>query len=114
MRINHATTPKAKQDTAIGTWAWGGYLDEVEYGEEVILPEENSSETSSEASTAVVYAANGKPVRLRKAPDKAAVWLAWVPVGTEVQVLEHGEEWCRVKIEGKTGYIMTQFLKWSE
>ena len=33
------------------------------------------------------------------------------PVGTQVKVLEKGELWCKVEIEGKIGYVSTYMLK---
>lgn len=32
LRIIHATTPVAKVDTALGSWAWAAHLDAVDYG----------------------------------------------------------------------------------
>lgn len=109
LRIIHATTPKAKQDTAIGTWAWCGMLDDVDYGSITTMPV-NNTETGLEAS---VYAANGLPVKLRTRPDKASVWRFSLPVGTQLEVLEKGIEWCKVKAGNKTGYMKTEFVKWS-
>lgn len=108
LRINHATTPKAKQDTAIGTWAWCGYLDDIGYDNITSMPV-NDSETSLETS---VYAANGLPVKLRTRPDKASVWRYRLDVGTSIEVLEKGNEWCKVKAGNKEGYMMTEFIKW--
>lgn len=33
--------------------------------------------------------------------------------GTSVKVLEYGNEWCRVEVSGKTGYMMTRYLAFS-
>lgn len=108
LRINHATTPKAKQDSIIGTWKWCGYLDEVKYTEAI----ETQPETPQEGTTAFVYAANGFPVKLRTRPDKASIWRYKLDVGTALEVLEKGTEWCKVKVVNKEGYMMTEFIKW--
>ena len=105
LRIIHATPPRAKVDSVIGTWKYAAFLNEVEY-------EKASTETPQKSITGVIYADNGLPVKLRKQPNKASVWLAWVPVGTHVEVLEHGKDWCKVKAGSKIGYMMTEFITW--
>ncbi len=109
MRIIHATPPVAKEDKAIGTWKWCGMLDEVDYDSITTMPI-NDTETVLEAS---VYAANGLPVKLRAKPSSRAVWRYKLDVGTRIDVLDKGAEWCKVKAEGKVGYMMTEFVKWS-
>ena len=32
------------------------------------------------------------------------------PVGTRVNVLSKGDTWCKVRVSGKTGYMMTKYL----
>lgn len=59
---------------------------------------------------AVVTAASGSTVNLRKAPDPKGDLLAKVPVGSTVDVLEVGSEWCTVSALGKHGYMMREFL----
>ncbi len=108
LRIIHATTPKAKQDNAIGTWTWCGMLNDVDYNSITTMPV-NDTETGLEAS---VYAANGLPVKLRTQPSTASVWRYKLDVGTKLQVLENGTEWCRVKAGDKEGWMMTKFIKW--
>lgn len=51
-------------------------------------------------------------MNFRKGASLNAEVLARVPVGTEVKVLEHGTDWCKVEVDGKTGYISTWFMKW--
>ena len=34
-----------------------------------------------------------------------------VAVGTVITVVEHGTDWCKVDVEGTTGYISTWFMK---
>lgn len=63
-----------------------------------------------EPMTATVYAANGKPVNLRKKPSLSAALVDRVPCGATVDVQEFGSEWSRVEWHGKKGFMMTQFL----
>ncbi len=53
----------------------------------------------------------GKIVNFRSAPSLKGAILRTVPVGTKVTVLEHGTDWCKVDVEGTTGYISTWFMK---
>ena len=60
--------------------------------------------------TATVYASNGKSVNLRKQKSTSSDRLEAVPNETVVEVLEKGAEWCKVKYNGMTGYMMSSFL----
>ncbi|MBE5804508.1 MAG: hypothetical protein E7316_08365 [Clostridiales bacterium] len=53
----------------------------------------------------------GSYVNFRKGPSLSASIIRTVPVGTEITVLEHGTDWCKVDVEGETGYISTWFMK---
>ena len=53
----------------------------------------------------------GKIVNFRKGPSLQSEIIRTVPVGTTVTVLEHGTDWCKVDVEGVTGYISTWFMK---
>lgn len=53
----------------------------------------------------------GKIVNFRKGPSLSAAIIRTVPVGTKITVLEHGTDWCKVDVDGDTGYISTWFMK---
>lgn len=53
----------------------------------------------------------GSVVNFRKAPGMNTTVIRTYPVGTEVKVLEKGENWSKVEIDGMTGYVSTYFLK---
>jgi len=62
--------------------------------------------------TAKLFNINGGSyVNFRKGPSLSAGVIRKVPVGTEITVLEHGTDWCKVDVEGETGYISTWFMK---
>lgn len=82
-----------------GGWNYVGLWDRIDYG----LKE-------GEILTATVYASNGKSVNLRKQKSTSSDRLEAVPNGTVVAVLEKGAEWCKVKYNGVTGYMMSSFL----
>ena len=61
---------------------------------------------------ATLYNANGgKIVNFRSGPSLSSRIIRTVPVGTQVTVVEHGTDWCKVTIDEDTGYISTWFLK---
>ena len=64
--------------------------------------------------TATTWASNGIPINLRKAPSRAAALVDRVPVGEEVEVLSHEDEWSKVRWNGKTGWMMNDFLIFEE
>ena len=53
----------------------------------------------------------GSIVNFRKGPGLDKTIIDKIPVGTEVTVIEHGTDWCKVEIDGVEGYISTWFLK---
>ena len=34
-----------------------------------------------------------------------------IPLGTIVEIVQPGEEWCKIKHANKTGYMMAKFLE---
>jgi len=59
---------------------------------------------------AFVTSHNGYGVRLRKGPGTGYRVISTYAVGTPVTVLERGNYWSRISINGTVGYMMTQFL----
>ena len=57
-----------------------------------------------------VVSANGGGVNLRSAPYKGKNVIGFYEVGTKGGMIEAGITWSRVLIDGKEGYMMTQFL----
>lgn len=54
----------------------------------------------------------GKIVNFRSGASLSSSIIRTVPVGTEVTVLEHGTDWCKVQVGDDIGYISTWFMKW--
>ena len=63
-----------------------------------------------ENTSAYVTSKNGKSVRMRTGPSTAYSTIASYAVGTPVTILISGDDWCKVRIGGRTGYMMTEFL----
>ena len=55
-----------------------------------------------------VAAPSGSTVNLRK--KKGGALLDRIPIGTEVEILDYGAEWCKVKAGRRVGYMMTRFI----
>ena len=89
-----------------GGWNRVGLWDQVafDYGGG------SSPEPEPEKKMATVWADNGKPVNLRKKASKLAALVDRVPCNDQVEILERGDEWSRVKWHGKTGFMMSKFL----
>ena len=109
LQIIHMTSPSAKCDTKIGRWRFCASLkkeyisDEPGPGPEPPVPPEP-------AKTKYVYAENGKPVNLRKSPNKGAALVDRIPVGEEVEWLKGEDGWSYLKWKGKYGWMMDEFL----
>lgn len=86
-------------------WDFVAYLKDVEYGERV----EDSVSTANDL--AVVYAEDGNPVKLRPRPRTDDPYLAKVPVGAQVEVLDRADGWATVRWNGQRGYMMDKFLR---
>lgn len=53
----------------------------------------------------------GSVVNFRLYPGMKTKIIKAYPVGTQVTVLEKGELWCKVEIDGQQGYVSTYMLK---
>lgn len=53
---------------------------------------------------------SGAGVNMRAKPSKSGGIITVIKQGTEVQAVEVGEEWSKIKYKDKTGYIMTEYL----
>lgn len=60
--------------------------------------------------TAWVTSANGLPVRMRSGPSTGYGVLASYAVGTQVTILAKGTYWFQISVNGKIGYMMSQYL----
>ena len=89
-------------DTTRGKWKYSGWLKMIEQGGEKPM-------------TANVISPNGGKVNMRKEPKTSATLVAQLSPGTEVEVLgTTNTGWTRCSYNGKTGYIMSQFLSGSD
>ncbi len=69
--------------------------------------------TQAPVSMAKVHTSGGL-LTLRETQSMAAAALARIAYGQNVQVLEKGEVWTKVVYSGKTGYVLTRYLQFTE
>ena len=104
------------QDKTIANGGWNrvGLLKVFDYGNSVnwILDHEGGQEPPGEDVKPMqgkVTAPSGSTVNLRKSPDGALI--ERIPIGTDVTVIDYGEDWCKVIAGNLTGWMMTQFIE---
>ena len=62
------------------------------------------------ADTADSALVRGGKLNLRQTPSLAAKVLGQFPTGTLVEIIEKGDEWHKVEVNGQAGYMMAKFL----
>ena len=62
------------------------------------------------AATSTSALVKGGRLNLRETASITAKVLGQYPTGTLVEITEAGDEWCKVNVNGKTGYMMTKYL----
>ena len=66
---------------------------------------------NSQFPTMTVHTENGGRLNMREEPNMGADVIGRYKNGTQVEILEVGDEWVKVSINGKTGYMMIKFLE---
>lgn len=109
IQIIHASSAAGKvtidTKSKLSNWAYWGKLKDVNY---------EGHKGSENMLTATVYSENGKPVKMRAKPSTSTSVYWDIPSGTIVEVLENGDTWSQISHNGRTGYMMSQFLKMGE
>ncbi len=102
-------TQQVATATSLGT---GGTDKQAQAAENNEKSEENSTigiEGTVLHATTAVTSANGKPVRVRQKPSTAGSVLTSLPVGTQVDVLEDKNGWCRIAFT-QHGWMKKEFI----
>ena len=107
-QIRHMSS-KMTIDTKLGKWNYAARLKPLvnagAYAEEtstVVIP--------SSGTQAKVTAPSGGTVNMRKTPSLKGAIITRIKLGEIVEVVDPGEEWCKIKYQKKTGYMMAQYL----
>lgn len=96
-----------------GGWNRVGLWHRIDYGIDIMPPDEDTGGDES-MGTAVVHADSGNTVNMRESPRTTGALVMRVPVGSVVDVITHGDDWCRVSYNGSSGFMMTKFLQTAE
>lgn len=100
-----------------GGWNRIGLWDKLFYSDKInaiLSGNTDDKEEEIPVVTATVYAEQGDTVNLRSRESTASGLVARVPIGSEVEALEKGDEWCKISANGHTGYMMSKFLKFGD
>ena len=68
------------------------------------------SSATAMAATADSALVKGGRLNLRETASLTAKVLGQYPSGTLVEIVETGNEWCKVNVGGKTGYMLAKYL----
>ena len=74
---------------------------------------EKQTEQEEKKMNVIIQAENGGPVKLRQSCDpKSSGYSIWeeYPSGSRAEVLRAGEEWSRIRIGNRSGWMMSRFL----
>ena len=68
------------------------------------------SSVSALAATSDSALVKGGRLNLRQSASLTAKVLGQYPTGTLVEITEAGDEWCKVTVNGQSGYMLTKYL----
>lgn len=101
-----------KVDTKLGKWNYAMRAKPlVNAGAYTNNPVTNTDTTPSSGTQAKVVAPSGGTVNMRRTPSLKGALIMRVPLGTIVNIVSPGEEWCKITYGNKTGYMMAKFLE---
>ena len=72
---------------------------------------DGDSQNQPDNGKVTVQTGNNNGLRMRREANRNSTILGTFSNGTEVEILEVGDEWVKVRIGDKTGYMMVQFLE---
>lgn len=112
LQIRHMAT-KMTIDTKIGKWNYAARLRPLVVAgayKENPTPAPTPI-TPSSGTQAKVTAPTGSTVNFRKTPSLRGALIERIKLGNIVEIIEPGEEWCKIQWGRKTGYMMAKFLE---
>ena len=82
-------------------------------GTEGLSPSFQANSKEEPTMNVIIHSENGGPVKLRQGNDpKRSGYSIWeeIPSGTKAEVLQSGENWSRIRVGSRTGWMMSKFL----
>lgn len=113
LQIRHMAT-KMTIDTKIGRWNYAARLRPLVVAgayKENPTPAPTPTPPPSSGTQAKVTAPTGSTVNFRKTPSLRGALIERIKLGNIVEIIEPGEEWCKIQWGRKTGYMMAKFLE---
>ena len=111
LQIRHMSS-RMTIDTKIGKWNYATRLKPlVNAGAYALESTATTVTIPSSGTQAKLVAPSGKTVNLRKTPSLRGALIMQIPLGTIIEIIEPGEEWCKIKYNNKMGYMMAKFLE---
>ena len=104
-QIRHMSS-KMTIDTKLGKWNYHGKSRQLVNASTTATP----TPVPSSGMQAVLVAPSGSTVNMRKTPSLKGSLIVRLPLGTIVNIISPGEDWCKVSYAKYTGYMMAQFL----
>lgn len=108
-QIRHMSS-KMTIDTKIGKWNYAARLKPLVEAGAYKNDSQPTVVVPSDGTQAKVTAPSGGTVNMRRTPSLKGALIMRIKLGEIVEILEPGEEWCKIKYQKKTGYMMAQFL----
>ena len=109
LQIRHMSS-KMTIDTKIGKWNYAAKIRPLVEAGAYDTTTTTNADIPSSGTQARVTAPSGSTVNFRKTPSLNGSIIARIPLGTIVDIKDPGEEWCKIKYNKKTGYMMAKFL----
>ena len=104
-QIRHMSS-KMTIDTKLGQWNYHGKSRQLVEAATEVVP----TPIPTSGTQAVLVAPSGSTVNLRRTPSLKGALIKQIPLGTIVNIISPGEEWCKVSYSRWTGYMMAKFL----
>lgn len=102
LRIRHMTTPKPKIDTSLGKWKYHGWLKKISNGGSAEMQETVIIRGGNESAT----------INMRSGPSRSNKIIGDILQGQAAILLETvNDDWCKVRVNGKTGYVQQVFVR---
>ena len=119
LTIRHCSGGGILTATELGNWTIAGWLKCVETDTSVptsskpVKPIEIDAVSGASPSVRVILpeGKTGSTVFIRSAESQKSPYVVRVPVGAEIELLKKGSTWHKVRYNGKSGYMMAEFVE---
>ena len=113
LAILHMTSPSVRTDATLKGWDYAGWLKRIGQPEKEKTGSTGDGKGGNGMEETVRIGGGNlsRGVNFRAAAGKHGAILAEIPQDSEAALLEWGETWCGIRYKGRTGYVMTEFIR---